>query len=391
LLRSYHYISGMQAPPTDQAETPIPTETVSLSNGPAMKAEAPIPTETVSLSNGPNMKVEAPIAAPETVSMSNGPTMKAEASILIETVSNGNEPHLIDDADTNSRKAAKRTLPWDLKSGELLVSQDDDNPARKKPRLEAPLPTTTDEAARETASPDLSVDLPPPAVDNDNDVKADAMTDAQPNAVATGTWTLEEDAKLTRAVTNTRKTKWGNEYRTDFAAVVALVPGRTQRQCRDRWKDVLDSSTGRASGRKGKWTAVEDNKLKDAVETHGRKNWAAIAALIPGRVESQCRHRWNNVLDPNIDRANGRKGSSTVVEDIKLKDAIQMHSGKNWDTIAALVPGRTQKQCRRRWQDVLDPNIDRANGRKGNRTAVEDSKLKDVVDPTIDPASGRNS
>jgi hypothetical protein len=31
-------------------------------------------------------------------------------------------------------------------------------------------------------------------------------------------------------------------------------------------------------------------------------------------------------------------------EDMKLKDAKQMHDGMNWDAIAALVPGRTKRQ-----------------------------------------------
>jgi hypothetical protein len=72
------------------------------------------------------------------------PTGQAEAPIPPETVSNDSD---INRTDTNSRKAAKRTLPWDLNAGELLV---EDNPVRKNPRLEDPLPTTTDEAARMT-------------------------------------------------------------------------------------------------------------------------------------------------------------------------------------------------------------------------------------------------
>jgi hypothetical protein len=45
----------------------------------------------------------------------------------------------------------------------------------------------------------------------------------------------------------------------------------------------LDPKTGQASGRKGRWTEVEDSKLKDAVQTHGGKDWGAISALF--RVE----------------------------------------------------------------------------------------------------------
>jgi hypothetical protein len=67
------------------------------------------------------------------------PTNHAEASIPTENVSD-------DDPDWNRtvnvrRKAAKRTLPFDLTAEELLVSHDEDDPAKKKPRLEDSLPT----------------------------------------------------------------------------------------------------------------------------------------------------------------------------------------------------------------------------------------------------------
>jgi hypothetical protein len=82
-----------------------------------------------------------------------------------------------------------------------------------------------------------------PLINVNADVDADPMTDMHPNARSTWTlhrWTLGEDAKLTRAVTNTPKKKLGKEYKTDWATVAALVPSRTEVQCRDRWRDVLD-------------------------------------------------------------------------------------------------------------------------------------------------------
>jgi hypothetical protein len=112
-----------------------------------------------------------------------------------------------------------------------------------------------------------------------------------------------------------------------------------------------------------------DSKLKKSVQMHGGKNWGAIAALIPGRSKSQCHHRWNDafdpkdILDPSIDRANGRTGKWSEDEDINLQDAVQTHGGKKWGAIAALVPGRTQRQCHGRWDYALDPSIDGANGR----------------------------
>jgi hypothetical protein len=130
--------------------------------------------------------------------------------------------------------------------------------------LEKPLSTTTDEAARNTASPDISVGLPPPpAVDNDDvDVNTDPLTDTQPNTEATratGRWTIDEDAELTRAVANTSKKWWGIEYKTDWDAVATLVPGRSRSQCRNRWNDILDPSIDRATG-----GTVNGQKMKTA-------------------------------------------------------------------------------------------------------------------------------
>jgi hypothetical protein len=43
--------------------------------------------------------------------------------------------------------------------------------------------------------------------------------------------------------------------------------------------------------------------LKYAVEMHGGKDWVAIAALVPYRSKSQCHKRWHNVLKGAIDLA----------------------------------------------------------------------------------------
>jgi hypothetical protein len=364
------------------------------------------------------------------------PTEEAEASIPTDNVRE--DPNL-NHTVRSGRKAATRTLPWDLVTGELhLVSRppkDEDIPAKKKPRLEGPLSASPDEVARKTASSDVSIGLPPPpppAADVD-DANAESVMDTQPNAGATGRWTLEEDAELTRAVANTPKKKYGKEYRIDWIEISALVTGRATKQCWSRWHDVLDCgidqvnghATGRwtkdedrklkdalhthgeedwvavaalvpgrskkqcwsrssisitlTAGHTGKWTEDEDSKLKDAVQTHGDKDWKKTAALIPGRTKNQCRFRWRDALNPIIDGVNARKGNWTEDEDSKLKDAIQKHGAKKWGAVFALVPGRTKKQCWSRWHDVLNCGIDRANVRKGKWAEDEDSKLKDAV------------
>jgi hypothetical protein len=258
---------------------------------------------------------------------------EVEPTIPTEIVSNGPSRPNLNATPTVAarRKAAKRTLPWDLKAGELdLVSptpqpQAELIPARKKPRLEEPFSASTDEAARKTASTDVSEGLPPPAAIID-DVNADPVTDAQPNAVATratGSWTPEEDAQLTVAVANASKKKYGKEHKTDWVAISASVPGRTRTQCNRRWQDVLDPSIDRVSGRAGKWAEDEDNVLKDAVQIHGGKNWAAITTLVPGRTRNQCTNRWRDALNPSIALTAGRTGKWAEDEDIKLKFLVK--------------------------------------------------------------------
>jgi hypothetical protein len=39
--------------------------------------------------------------------------------------------------------------------------------------------------------------------------------------------------------------------------------------------------------------------LSDAVTVFGNKNWVAVAVLVPGRKNTQCRYRWAKYLDPD--------------------------------------------------------------------------------------------
>jgi uncharacterized protein (DUF2237 family) len=279
------------------------------------------------------------------------PTEDDEASIPTEHVRNGPNQNRI---FTLRRKAAKRTFPWELTADEIQLASppphDEDTRETKRPRLEEPVLTSTDEASTNTTSEDITVALPPPdaAIDND-DANADPETETQPNARTTGAkgrWTVVEDADLTSALTKTPKTK----HSRNWVAIAALVPGRTKIQCQSRWYNALDPSIDGVNRCTGKWKEDEDIKLKDAVRKHGGKNWVAIAALVPGRTKIQCQNRWYNALDPSIAPTGGSTGPWKEDEDIKLKDAVRKHGGKNWVAITALVPGRTKMQCRSRWQ-----------------------------------------
>jgi hypothetical protein len=220
------------------------------------------------------------------------------------------------------------------------------------------------------------------ASDHADDIAdSDPVVDMHPSARTTGTlrrWTPEEDAKLTSAVTNTCKKKRGKKFVTDWVAISAQVPGRTRNQCRNRWDNTMKFSIDATTARMGRWTTDEDKQLKNAVPAQGGKNWEVIALLVPGRTRIQCRNRWRDVLVSNIDPTTARTGKWTIDEDKQLKNAVPAQGRKNWEEIAAQVSGRTKRQCGNRWRDALDPSIDLA-ARTGLWTADEDTKLSVAV------------
>jgi hypothetical protein len=105
-----------------------------------------------------------------------------------------------------------------------------------------------------------------------------------------GKWTPEEDAKLTEAVK-----KAANQDPKNWMEIATQVPGRTNEQCYRRWVRYLGPSD-RAAGR---WKPEEDTKLAEAVEEHGN-DWVRIAKLVPGRTNKQCRERWLDSLVPRL-------------------------------------------------------------------------------------------
>ncbi|KAI8362729.1 hypothetical protein EDC96DRAFT_482701 [Choanephora cucurbitarum] len=122
----------------------------------------------------------------------------------------------------------------------------------------------------------------------------------------------------------------------------------------------------RPSRERAPWTPEEDNLLKLAVQLYGDKTekWAKIAACVPGRTNKNCRKRWFHSLDPSL-----RKGAWTEDEDQLLREGVSKFPNQ-WSKIADMLPGRTDDQCAKRWRESLDPSIDRSEW-----TAMEDNLL----------------
>jgi hypothetical protein len=100
--------------------------------------------------------------------------------------------------------------------------------------------------------------------------------------------------------------------------------------------------TAKKVSHKSKFTPEEDSRLSDLVQRYGDDDWFAIACLMPGRNQRQCRERWYHYLTPTVSSA-----PFTAEEDERLIQQF-LELGPKWKTIAAHFPGRTDINLKNR-------------------------------------------
>ena len=133
-------------------------------------------------------------------------------------------------------------------------------------------------------------------------------------------------------------------------------------QCLQRWKKVICPGLV-----KGHWNESEDHLLVFLVSL-GFLNWGKLAEHFPGRTSKQCRERWCHYLDPEVN-----KSEYSEAENRQLLSLYHTH-GSRWCVMAKALPGRTENSIRAHVLALLGPNGNSilANSRKrraGSRDA----------------------
>jgi hypothetical protein len=88
----------------------------------------------------------------------------------------------------------------------------------------------------------------------------------------------KEDAFLVKTVSAGQCGSW--------EAVAKCLPGRTARQCRDRWSNYLSPVV-----RSGPWSAAEDELLVSKINEVGHV-WSTLVRYFGGRSENDIKNRW---------------------------------------------------------------------------------------------------
>lgn len=135
----------------------------------------------------------------------------------------------------------------------------------------------------------------------------------------------------------------------DFS-IIGIGMTQTPEQIMFKVKEINKNGTLRP----GKWSQTEDSLLASLV-SKGDKKWGKIAFVLNNEIHSSlkirnsktCKERWNNYLNPKVNR-----GDWEDSEDIKLLEGYLQH-GNKWSVIAKSLQNRIESSVKNRIKSLL--------------------------------------
>ena len=92
-----------------------------------------------------------------------------------------------------------------------------------------------------------------------------------------------------------------------------------------------------------RFSALEDQRLQELVGQFGPRDWRSIAQYMPGRTARQCRDRYMNYLSPEFYNEIWTKD-----DDILLYHKF-VEYGSQWSKIVQFFPGKNANNIKNRW------------------------------------------
>jgi hypothetical protein len=94
------------------------------------------------------------------------------------------------------------------------------------------------------------------------------------------------------------------------------------------------------------FTAKEDAHLRELVTVCGSEDWEKVAGSMPGRTCRQCRERWFNYLSPSVRTEPWSEPEVTLLVN-KVSEL-----GPRWKSLEIHFPGRTDINIRNRYRQL---------------------------------------
>ena len=109
---------------------------------------------------------------------------------------------------------------------------------------------------------------------------------------------------------------------------------------------IVNSLTKGISSRRN-FTKEEDERLLFLVQNYGVKNWEFISKMMPFRTVRQCKDRYKNYLAPEINLKPWTNEEDLLL--IKLFNEL----GQKWVQISRFFKGRSDNSIKNRWYNHL--------------------------------------
>mmetsp|Transcript_9944 Transcript_9944/g.20895 ORF Transcript_9944/g.20895 Transcript_9944/m.20895 type:complete len:475 (+) Transcript_9944:107-1531(+) len=154
-------------------------------------------------------------------------------------------------------------------------------------------------------------------------------------------WTYEENRRLQEIMKSHNYHHHASAPHWD--AISYHFPGKSPIDCLSQWQSM--SSPDQVKG-KGSWTPEEDAILRANSAIYGRK-WSKIAEYLPGRTGKQCRERFVNHLDPKLKRGEWTDGEEALLI------GIHNEVGNKWTLIAKYLPGRSDNDVKNHFYSTI--------------------------------------
>ena len=124
---------------------------------------------------------------------------------------------------------------------------------------------------------------------------------------------------------------------------------------------------------KNHFTVDEDERLKSLVSEYGDKDWKLISNYMPGRSSRQCRERYIGYLNPSLTTKPWTEAEDALLIE-KLKDF-----GPKWTKMVPFFEGRSDCSIKNRWYKHLSkhakPSFINSVFNRNKRKAKDISKL----------------
>lgn len=130
----------------------------------------------------------------------------------------------------------------------------------------------------ENQTQSTSSSIPNTEISNENEESSGLIDQSTSTSAKRKFFTKKEDQLLTIAAIKFNQESWSN--------IAKCVPGKTPKQCRDRWVNYLQTPLNL-----GPWNEKEDKLLVSLVNKFGT-HWSKMKAAFPNRSTNSLKNRW---------------------------------------------------------------------------------------------------